>query len=160
MDLDQQIQALIKGAPQDGDTPQLIESIAPVLKLLAQRLRHLQYYVMQTLDNDWVMFTLGHRTQSEIEKNVIYAFPTLKDVSAGPFSRSDANLIALPVPVVDILFQMLAMSNIYSTIFFETPGNVTVGTEVQRAELEQSIHQFWQSSVDAATQSNIPSDIA
>jgi hypothetical protein len=160
MDLDQQIQALIKGAPQDGTTPQLIESIAPVLKLLASRLRHLEYYVMQTLDNDWVMFTLSHRTQTEVEKNVIYAFPTLKDVSAGSFSRSDPGLIALPVPVVDILFQMLAMSNIYSTIFFETPGNVTVGTEVQRAELEQLIHQYWQSSVDAASQTNIPSDIA
>lgn len=160
MDLDQQIQALIEGAPQDGETPQLIESIAPILKTLAQRLRHSHYYVMQTLDNDWMMFTLNHRTQSEIEKNVIYAFPTLKDISIGPFSRSDPSLIALPVPVTHILFQMLAMSNIYSTIFFETPGNVTVGTEVQRAELEQLIHQFWQDSVDAMPQTNIPSDIA
>jgi len=160
MDLDQQIQALIKGAPQDGTTPQLIESIAPVLKLLAGRLRHLEYYVMQTLDNDWVMLTLSHRTQMEVEKNVIYAFPTLKDVSAGSFSRSDPSLIALPVPAVDILFQMLAMNHIYSTIFFETPGNATIGTEIQRGELEQLIHQYWQSLVDAASQTNIPSDIA
>jgi hypothetical protein len=116
--------------------------------------------VMQTLENDWVMFTLSHRTQTETEKNVIYAFSTLKDVSAGSFSRSDPNLIALPVPVVDVLFQMLAMNNIYSTIFFETPGNVTIGTEVQRSELEQLIHQSWQNLVDAAPQPNIPSDIA
>lgn len=160
MDLDQQIQALVEGAPKDGSTPQLIESIAPVLKTLAHRLRHLHYYVMQTLDDSWVMITLGHRSQTEIEKNVIYAFPTLKDVAAGPFALSDPNVIAVPVPVMEILFQMLAMTSIYSMIFFETPGNVTVGTEVQRAELETLIHQFLQSQVDADAQFNIPSDIA
>ncbi len=160
MDLDQQTQALVEGAPQDGSTPQLIESVAPVLKTLAHRLRHLQYYVMQTLDDSWVMITLGHRTQSEAEKNVIYAFPTLKDVAAGPFTLSDPNVIAVPVPVMEILFQMLAMTSIYSIIFFETPGNVTVGTEVQRAELETLIHQFLQSQVDAEAQVNSLSDIA
>jgi hypothetical protein len=160
MDLDQQIQALIEGAPKDGSTPQLIESIAPVLKTMSQRLRHLQYYVVQTLDNSWVMLTLSHRTQADTEKNVIYAFPTLKDVAAGPVSLSDPGLLALPVPVTHILFQMIAMSNTYSTIFFETPGNVTVGTEVQRAELEDLIHQVLRNRVDAETQLNIPSDIA
>lgn len=160
MDLDQQIQALVEGAPQDGSTPQLIESIAPVLKTLAHRLQHLQYYVMQTLDDSWVMITLGHRSQTEVEKNVVYAFPTLKDVAAGPFALSDPNVIAVPVPVMEILFQMLAMTSIYSIIFFETPGNVTIGTEVQRAELETLIHQFLQSQVDADAQVNIPSDIA
>ena len=160
MDLDQQTQALVEGAPQDGSTPQLVESISPALKILAQRLRHLQYYVMQTLDDSWVMTTLEHRAESETEKNVIYAFPTLKDVAAGPFALSDPNMIAVPVPVMNILFQMLAMTSIYSIIFFETPGNVTVGTEVQRAELETLVHQFLQSQVDANTQVNIPSDIA
>lgn len=160
MDLDQQLQALIAGAPQDGSTPQMVESIAPVLKAIAQRLRHLQYYVVQTLDQSWVMLTLNHRTQSEAEKNVIYAFPTLKDVSLSPFDLTDPNLIALPIPVTHILFQMLAMHQADSTIFFETPGNATIGTEVQRSELEAQLQQFWQDQVDAVTQSTIPSDIA
>ena len=160
MELDQQLQALIDGAPQDGSTPQLIESIAPMLKAIAQQLRHPQYYVVQTLDQSWVMLTLNHRTQSEDEKNVIYAFPTLKDVSSSPYNLADPNLIALPIPVTHILFQMLAMHQADSTIFFETPGDATIGTEVQRSDLEAQIKQFWQDQADAMTQSTIPSDIA
>lgn len=157
--LDQQLQALVDNAPKDGSTPQLVESIAPVLKLVAQRLRHLQYYVVQTLDENWVMLTLSHRTQDEEEKSVIYAFPSLKDVASSSYDLSDPNLIAMPVPVTHILFQMLAIEKDYSTIFFETPGNATIGTEVQRSELEALIHEYWQQA-DAVTQSNIPSDIA
>ncbi|MBD2079518.1 hypothetical protein [Leptolyngbya sp. FACHB-17] len=158
MNLDQQLQMLVNEAPQDGSTPQLIESIAPVLRAIAQRLRHLQYYVVQTLDQNWVMLTLNHRAQDEPEKNVIYAFPSLKDVSSSPYDLTDPNLIALPVPVIHILFQMLAMDKDYSTIFFETPGDATIGTEVQRSELEALIHEYWQGQADAVT--HIPSDIA
>ncbi|MBD1825511.1 hypothetical protein H6F51_23875 [Cyanobacteria bacterium FACHB-DQ100] len=158
MNLDQQLQRLVNEAPQDGSTPQLIESIAPVLRAIAQRLRHLQYYVVQTLDQNWVMLTLNHRAQDEPEKNVIYAFPSLKDVSSSPYDLTDPNLIALPVPVIHILFQMLAMDKDYSTIFFETPGDATIGTEVQRSELEALIHEYWQGQADAVT--HIPSDIA
>ncbi|MGG6280915.1 hypothetical protein ACQ4M3_05075 [Leptolyngbya sp. AN03gr2] len=160
MNLDQQLQTLIDEAPQDGSTPQLIKSIAPVLGAIAQRLRHLQYYVVQTLDQNWVMLTLGHRAQNEPEKNVIYAFPSLKDVSSSPYNLADPNLIALPVPVTHILFQMLAMDKEYSTIFFETPGNATIGTEVQRSELEVMIQEYWREQADAVTETNIPSDIA
>lgn len=158
MNLDQQLQALVNEAPQDGSTPQLIESIAPVLRLIAQRLQHLQYYVVQTLDQNWVMLTLNPRAQDEPEKNVIYAFSNLKDVALSPYDLTDPNLIALPVPVTHILFQMLAMDKDYSTIFFETPGDATIGTEVQRSELEALIHEYWQGQVDAVA--NIPSDIA
>ncbi|MBD1841939.1 hypothetical protein H6F89_00630 [Cyanobacteria bacterium FACHB-63] len=158
MNLDQQLQTLVNEAPQDGSTPQLIESIAPVLRAIAQGLRHLQYYVVQTLDQNWVMLTLNHRAQDEPEKNVIYAFPSLKDVSLSPYDLTDPNLIALPVPVTHILFQMLAMDKDYSTIFFETPGDATIGTEVQRSELEALIHEYWQGQADAVT--HIPSDIA
>lgn len=91
--IDQQLQALVDNAPKDGSTPQLVESIAPVLKLVAQRLRHLQYYVVQTLDGNWVMLTLSHRAQEE-EKHVIYAFPSLKDVASSSYDLSDPNLIA------------------------------------------------------------------
>ncbi|HTL89046.1 MAG TPA: hypothetical protein VL134_06575 [Leptolyngbya sp.] len=160
MNLDQQLQSLIQDAPKDGSTPQLIESIAPVLSAIAQRLRHLQYYVVQTLDQNWVMLTLNHRAQDETEKNVIYAFPSLKDVSSSPYNLADPNLIALPIPVTHILFQMLAMDKICSTIFFETPGNASIGTEVQRSEIEALIQEYWQGQADAVTEPNIPSDIA
>jgi hypothetical protein len=160
MTLDEQLQSLIDGAPQDGTTPRLVVSIAPVLKTVAQRLRHLEYYVVQTLDQSWVMLTLQDPTQSERTKNVIYAFPSLKDVSAGLIDLSDPSLIALPIPVTHILFQMLAMHNTDSTVFFETPGNVSIGTEILRSDMELMVQEFLQSQVDVETKSSIPSDIA
>ena len=93
MNLDKQVQTLIENAPQDGTTPQIIEAIAPALKLLAEQLKHPQYFIWQTLDENWVMTTLSNRTQPNLEKQVIYAFPTLKDATS---STVEANLVALP----------------------------------------------------------------
>lgn len=144
LEIDQQIQTLIHNAPQDGSTPALVEAIAPVLKRLAGQLRHSQYYIAQTLDNDWAITVLENREQPAVGKTVIYAFSTLKDVAAGPYPMQDPQMIALPVPVTHILFQMLAMDAINSTIFFDNPGDVTVGTEIQRQDLNDLIQAVLQ----------------
>src|SRR5919202_479487 len=113
MDLDQQIQVLIDNAPQDGVTPKVVEAIAPVLKLLAGSLQHSHYYILQTLDQGWVLTTLSNRAQPQFEKNVVYAFPTLKDAKAFQ-SVPDPQVIALPIPVTHIVFQMFAMDTVDS----------------------------------------------
>lgn len=161
MDLEQQIQVLIDSAPQDGTTPKLVEAIAPVLKLLTSQLRHLEYYILQTLDEGWVVTTLSNRTQPEVEKNVIYAFSTLKD-AADFQSVSDPQILALPIPVTHILFQMLALETVTSTVFFDTPGNLTVGVEVRRDELQNLMSTQLQNSQFAPRSypSNLPPDIA
>lgn len=161
MDLEQQIQVLIDSAPQDGTTPKLVEVIAPVLKLLASQLRHLEYYILQTLDEGWVVTTLSNRTQPEVEKNVIYAFSTVKD-AADFQSVSDPQILALPIPVTHILFQMLALETVTSTVFFDTPGNLTTGTEVRRDDLQNLISTQLQNSKFAPRSypSNLPPDIA
>ncbi|MEB3336753.1 MAG: hypothetical protein VKJ46_04770 [Leptolyngbyaceae bacterium] len=156
MDLDQQIQVLIKNAPQDGTTPKIVTAIAPALTLLAQQLKHLQYYILQTLDQSWVLTTLSNRAQPQVEKRVIYAFPTLKDVTAGPQSLKDPQVIALPVPVTHILFQMTAMETIDSTIFFETPGDTVKGTEIRRQELQDLI----QTQLKQSLVKQVPPNIA
>lgn len=155
MDLNQQIQTLIDHAPQDGTTPDLVAAIAPVLKLLAEQLRHPQYYVLQTLDERWVLTTLSNRAQPEQEKYVIYAYSTLKDVASGPNLLQDPELIALPVPVIQILFQMMTLESVGSTIFFETPGNVMAGTEIRREDLQELIRAQFMSKPSAP-----PPDIA
>ncbi len=109
MDLDQQIQSLIENAPQDGSTPALVEAIAPALKQLAGQLRHSQYYIVQTVDQEWAVTSLQSRAQPNEEKTVVYAYSTLKDVSSGPYPMHDPTMMALPVPVTHILFQMLAL---------------------------------------------------
>lgn len=157
--LDQQIQLLIENAPQDGTTPELVAAIAPVLKQLAGRLRHSQYYIPQTVNQEWAITVLGNTTQPDEEKPVIYAYSTLKDVSHGPYLMQDPLMMALPVPVTHILFQMLVMDTVYSAIFFETPGNLNFGTEIQRQELMDltQAHLLKSQSVRGAT---LPPDIA
>ncbi|HBB33548.1 MAG TPA: hypothetical protein DDZ80_24305 [Cyanobacteria bacterium UBA8803] len=161
MDLAQQIQALIDNAPSDGTTPQMVEAIAPVLTLLASQLKHEEYHILQTLDRGWVVTTLSNRAQPEVEKNVIYAFPTLKD-AADFQSGWDPQIIAVPVPVTHILFQMLALDTVNSTVFFDTPGNLAAGTEVRRDDLQRLIQtqlqQTW--SAPRSYPSNLPPNLA
>jgi hypothetical protein len=121
----------------------------------------LEYYILQTLEQGWVMTTLSNRAQPEVEKNVIYAFPTLKD-AADFQSVSDPQIIAKSVPVTHILFQMLALDPVNSTVFFDTPGNLTAGTEVRREDLQHLIQMQLQhmQSVPRSYPSNVPPDIA
>jgi hypothetical protein len=161
MNLVDQIQTLIDDAPQDGTTPELVRAIAPILTSLAERLRHLRYYLVQTLQHDWAILTI--QTEAEpntepTEKTVVYAFPTLKDTMAGPFPTNDPGLISLPLPVTHILFQLVAMEGIDSIIFFETPGNVEIGIEIQRQEVMAWVQQQLQPPV--ALTPDIPADFA
>lgn len=159
MDIDQQIQELIDDAPQDGNTPTLVATIAPVLKTLASQLRHAQYYIVQTLDQNWAITALENRAEPGLEKNVIYAFANLKDVSTGPYPMHDPQMIALPIPVTHILFQMLATEMIHSVIFFDAPGNTTAGTEIQRGQLSELIEShLWQTQ--RSPEATLPPDIA
>ncbi|MEC4813333.1 MAG: hypothetical protein SAK29_08695 [Scytonema sp. PMC 1069.18] len=157
MDLQAQIQLLIDNAPQDGVTPQLVTAIAPALSAIAQQLRHFQYYILQDLDGGWVMTTLSNRANPQLEKRVIYAFPTLKDVPISSSAGLDPQLIAAPVPVTHILFQLVAMEPVDSIVFFETPGITNNGVEIQRVDLEHLIQQQLQQN---RSNSQIPPDIA
>jgi hypothetical protein len=158
MDLDQQIQVLIEQAPQDGTTPRLVEAIAPILKQIARRLRHPQYYVLQTLNQAWIVTTLNQRSQPGVEKNVVYAFSTLKDVASGPYQLQDPEVLALPMPIAQILFYFISMPSVDSMIFFDTPGNADIGTEILREELTQLIQEHMQQF--ATPTSNLPPDVA
>lgn len=159
MDIDQQIQELIDDAPQDGSTPTLVATIAPVLKILASQLRHTQYYIVQTLDQNWAITALENRAEPGLEKNVIYAFSNLRDVSTGPYPMHDPQMIALPIPVTHIIFQMLATEMIHSVIFFDAPGNTAAGTEIQREQLSELIEShLWQTQ--RSPEATLPPNIA
>lgn len=159
MDLDQQIQALIQDAPQDGTTPILIEAIAPILKQFGKRLRHSQYYIVQTLDQNWAVTTLSNRAEPDVEKQVIYAYPSLKDVESSPYPMKDPQLIALPIPVTHILFQLIALEGVDSIIFFEVPNNTFTGTEIQRMEMQEQMQTYLQNH-PISLAPELPPDIA
>ncbi len=157
MDLEAQIQLLIDNAPNDGITPQLVTAIAPALSAIAQRLRYPQYYILQNLESGWVLTTLSNRANPELEKRVIYAFPTLQDVSLSSNAGLDPQVIAAPIPVTHILFQLMALEPVDSIVFFETPGISTNAIEVQRTELQNLIQKKLHSK---RSRPKIPPDIA
>jgi hypothetical protein len=162
MDLDQQIQVLIDSAPSDGRTPQAMRAIAPALKLLASQLEHSQYYVLQTLDEAWVLATFSNREQSQETTHILYAFPTLQDVSTQTSNLQDPEVIAIPVPVTHILFQMVAMDAVDSAIFFETPGNLSEGVQLRREDLQNLVQSYLEQEFPPpqAPSSNIPPNFA
>ncbi|MTJ06386.1 MULTISPECIES: hypothetical protein [unclassified Anabaena] len=157
MDLEAQIQLLIDNAPQDGMTPQLMVSIAPVLIAIAQKLRHYQYFILQNSEKDWVLTTLSNRANPGIEKQVIYAFPTIQDVSLISDAGRDPHLLPTPMYVTRILFQLIALKPVHSIVFIETPGTITNIVEVRRTQLEKLIGQQLQEFRGTRT---IPPNIA
>ncbi|MBH8550830.1 hypothetical protein I8751_00165 [Nostocaceae cyanobacterium CENA357] len=141
MDLERQIQLLIDNAPHDGITPNIVAAISPVLSAIAQRLRHSQYYILQNLESEWVLTTLSNRANPGLEKRVIYAFSTIQDVSLIPSAGLDPQIVAKPLPVTHILFQLVALEPVDSIVFLETPGQTTHTVEVQRNELQKLMQQ-------------------
>jgi hypothetical protein len=157
MDLQAQIQLLVDNAPQDGVTPQLVTAIAPVLSTIAQKLRHPQYYILRNLEQSWVLTTLRDRANPQLEKRVIYAFPTIQDVPVRSSAGLDPQLIAAPIPVTHILFQLVAMEPVDSIVFFETSGINTDSIEIRRSDLQHLIQQQLQQN---RPKREIPPDIA
>ncbi|MDD1438715.1 hypothetical protein MEN24_20870, partial [Dolichospermum sp. ST_sed10] len=109
MDLEAQIQLLIDNAPQDGVTPQIMVSIAPVLTAIAEKLNYYQYFILQNSEKDWVLTTLSNRANPGIEKQVIYAFPTIQDVSQISDAGRDPHLLPTLKDVTQNLFQLVAL---------------------------------------------------
>ena len=151
MDLQDQVQTLIDEAPQDEQTIQAIRAIAPVLAEIARQLQHSEYYILQDLQQNWQLTTLQHQRQPALEKTVIYAFANLKDAT-----RSSRNLdvIAKPIPVVQLLFQLLSLDLVDSIIFHPT-ANSNDSIEVTREELQQLIQHQLQQMMHIS-----PSDVA
>ncbi|MFB2898205.1 hypothetical protein ACE1CI_35255 [Aerosakkonemataceae cyanobacterium BLCC-F50] len=162
MDLDRQIQVLIDNAPNDGRTPQAMRAIAPALKLVASQLQHPQYYVLQTLDDAWVLTTFTNSEQPQETKHILYAFPTLQDVTTQTSPLENPEVMAIPVPVTHILFQMVAMDTVDSAIFFETPGNLSEGVQLRREDLQNLVQSHLEQEFPARQSSpgNIPPNIA
>ncbi|WP_088891704.1 hypothetical protein [Leptolyngbya ohadii] len=156
MNIDEQIQVLVDEASRYGIEPTDIDLIAPVLRSIAEQLQHPQYYVLQNLEQQWLMTTLADRTQPEVTKTVLHAFPSLEAAKASTNALNDFQLVASPIPTVHLLFQMLAMKPIDSIVFLETSANLQSGKELSRQNLQTLIEQHLLRQRSA----NIPPDIA
>ena len=156
MTLDDQIADLVNNTPSHLINPDAVAAISPVLKAIATQLKHPQYYILQTLEQSWVMTALSNRSQPNTRKNVVYAYPSLQDAAASQATIKDPQVMALPLPVIAILFQLLAMKPIDSLVFCETPGQLGQGIEVRRQDLEALV----QSQLAKSPGRSTPPDIA
>ncbi|MDG2990722.1 hypothetical protein L3556_07215 [Candidatus Synechococcus calcipolaris G9] len=136
MNLQEQANRLIADAPQDGQTPQAIRTIAPILVAQAQMFPQLIYYVLQTPNQQWQVVTLEHRRHPGQTKSVIYAYGS----EAMALSHGGGGLGACPIPIIDLLFQLLAMEPVDSLLILED-GATENSSEVSRAQLQQKIIQ-------------------
>ena len=144
MNLDLQIQELIHNAPQDGTTPALMQAIAPVIKSMAEGLKHTEYYIPRSVDGSWLMVTLKNRNQPSVEKRIVSAYATLVDAEVGSQIMNNLTIEPIQTPVTHILFHMLALKPVDSVIFFETPNNLEQGTEIFRNTLQENIKKHVQ----------------
>lgn len=141
MEVEAQLQVLIEDAVEHGIAPIVFQkAIAPVLITLAQKLQHLEYFVLQNLQEDWVISVISSRKSQKLEKKVIYAFSTVKDAKNFSTGR-ELDLIAIPIPVTEILFRVFSLQQIDSIIFFNQSGNITNGIEISRREMQNAIRQ-------------------
>lgn len=137
MTISEQIQQLVQQAPTEAAKADL-GRIAPALSAVAGRLKHLHYYLLQSLEQRWVMTTLQNREQPSLTKTVIYAYPSLEAVKAAQ-PDPDPQLLALPMPTVQLLFQLLAIEPVESLIFIEESQHP--GVEISRQLLQRLIAQ-------------------
>ncbi len=140
MTLEQQLQVIIDDAANYGIPSSVVESaIAPVLKVFAEQLQHLEYYVLQNLAEDWVLTTITN-PQLQQSKKVIYAFISVQDAATFQ-GTANADLIAMPIDVVQLLFRLFSLQEVDSIIFLENSLNLNHGVEIERDRLSQLIRQ-------------------
>ena len=156
MNVDEQKQDLISQAAQYGVPVEAMTAIVAILEKAADQFQHQTYYIPQSMNNEWIATTLSSREQPSQQKTIVYAFADLNDVSINTPTTGDMQLVALPVPLLHILFQIFALQTIDGVVFLDTPGDISTGIEVPRADIQSLIQQClqqWRAS-------QIPNDIA
>ncbi|MCU0534819.1 MAG: hypothetical protein MUD14_13080 [Hydrococcus sp. Prado102] len=162
MKLDRQLQILIEEAPQQGISTVVIEKgVTPVLRAFASQLQHLEYYVLQNREGDWIVSAIANIEKPQQQKQVIYAFSTSQDAIHAQ-ANSNLQLKNVSVPVAHLLFQLFALEGVDSLIFLETPNNLEKGIEIPRISLQQSIQQQLQrlKNTPVPKSKTIPSNLA
>jgi hypothetical protein len=161
MNLDEQVKKLIDGAP-DVESRESVKEIAPILQQAAETLPQTTYYICQSQQGESVITTLRHHRQPELEIKVIYAFLNTEDISRFD-GGSLVNDLAVEVPVIQLLFYLLAFPEIDRVVFLNNSHNLDLGKEISRQSLEDSIAQREGSANDQklpqTPKSQLPPDV-
>ncbi len=161
MNLEEQVQKLIDGAP-DVESRMSVAAIAPILQRVAANLPQTTYFICQSDRGEWIVTTLQRQKQPNLEIQVIYAFLRAEDVREFD-GGSLANSLAIEVPVIQLLFYLLAFPEIDRVVFLNNSQNLNIGKEVSRQSLEDSISQREGSAneqrLQQAPKSQLPPDV-
>ena len=155
MTIDQQLQSLIEEAPSSANLKEAIQVVSPVIFEVARQLQHLEYYILQTGGRQWLQATIAHKDNPTQPRRVIYAYSSLSSAAGDKLAASNPNLMAVPVPVAQLLFQLPAISPVDSLIFLETEAR-DQAVEVRRRDLKAMFH----SRLSQRAKSHVPPDIA
>ena len=155
MDIDQQIQELIEGAPPEADLRQAIETVSPVIRQIAQQLKHSEYYILQSVNRQWLQATIARKDAPTQPKRVIYAYPSLASAAGDKLAKSNPSLMALPIPTARLIFQLPSIEPVDSLIFLESESRGQA-IEVRRADLKI----LFQSQLNQRMKPQVPPDIA
>ncbi|MEO1622779.1 MAG: hypothetical protein AAFU53_17305 [Cyanobacteria bacterium J06632_3] len=155
MDIEQQLNALIDGAPSEANLKAAIKTVSPVIRTVAKQLKHSEYYILQSVQRQWLQATIAHKNSPNQPKRVIYAYPSLAAAASDKLAKSNPGLMALPVPVAQLLFQLPSIDPVDSLIFLET-DNRDQAIEVRRTDLKI----LFQSQLTQLAQLQVPPDIA
>ncbi|MEL7360004.1 MAG: hypothetical protein AAFN40_26160 [Cyanobacteria bacterium J06560_6] len=155
MDIEQQLQALIDGAPPEADLQNAIKTVAPVIRNVAKQLKYAEYYILQSVSRQWLQATIAHKDSPSQPKRVVYAYPSLAAAAGDKLAKSNPGLMALPVPVAQLLFQLPSIEPVDSLIFLETEAR-DQAIEVRRSDLKT----LFQSQLTQKMKAQVPPDIA
>ncbi len=139
MDLQAQIQALIEDAPADEATREGVQVVAIALAEVAQGLAHSEYYILQNFQEQWQVTTLQHRTQEALHKTVLYAYGSLADATK---VGQSGELIAVPVPVVQLLFQFFSFETVDSFLFVDDAQQPDQIRELKQQDLQALVQAY------------------
>lgn len=154
MTIDQQLQNLAKAAP-GVDLKMAIQAISPVIRGVAQQLQHLEYYILQSASRQWLQATLAHKDNPDQPKQVIYAYPSLSAAFGDKLAAGNPDLMAIPMPVAQLLFQLASISPVDSLIFFESETR-DQAVEIRRDDLKA----MFRSQIARSKKPQVPPDIA
>lgn len=144
MDLLTQVDELIANAPDDPATVAAVQAIAPVLYEEARRYGQTVYYVLQTRDGQWQVITLEEQRPPHQQKNVIHAYGS--ELMAQ--EACDEQLIPVAMPIIPLLFQLLAAEPVDSLMILEADGER--GWEVGREWLLAQVRSILSAPPDMA----------
>ncbi len=130
--LDRQVKRLVQGARNYGIPDSSMQIIGNVLRTIADQLDFATYTILTAKNGGWLQVTLSNCNFPELEKQVVYAYPSYEAALAEANQLLELDPYCQEIGTIDLLFQLLALTEIDSLIFLNQARS---GKEISRREL-------------------------